>query len=502
MNDARLRAREYRRLSDAKGGTSIDDQGVDNGEAADENDWDLGEPYVDDGISASRYARRRRDDFEQLVADLRSGPTGRESRFGADILMLWESSRGSRRVGEWVSFIELCEAKQVRIWVTTHERLYDPANGRDRKALIDDAVDSEYESYKTHRRVSRTTVKEARRGRPHGEAPIGLKPEYDSSTGKLVTWVEDKQWSHVPVQLFEMLHARHTLAHVERTFRQRGYVNKSGKPFRHGQLRRMAIMHAYAGLRCYKGTVYPGIWDGLVTEEVFWDVFHHLTDPSRTTTTGGRATHEVTAALRCSRCDLLLSALNEKSDSHPAVYRCNKCGRKIQKAPVDELFIGAPDDLGLVLEYLARDDIFEVLSTPASDDATVREVKASLARARAERDQMRKAKGRTLAEVQVLANSLQALEDEVAQLEVHERELTVPSSVLTILKPGVDVWTSWHAAPITARREAIRTILSPRYFGAPYLLPSPRSGRYQEIVERIEWRRSEADSKAGAAESR
>ena len=119
MNDGRLRAREYRRLSDAKGGTSIDDQGVDNGEAADENDWDLGEPYVDEGLSASRYARRRRDDFDQLVSDLQSGPTGRESRFGADILMLWESSRGSRRVGEWVSFIELCEEKGVRIWVSS-----------------------------------------------------------------------------------------------------------------------------------------------------------------------------------------------------------------------------------------------------------------------------------------------------------------------------------------------------------------------------------------------
>lgn len=115
-----LKAREYRRLSDRKGGKSLDDQGRDNELAADEQEWTLGDPYIDDGRSASRYARRRRDDFDRLVADLASGATGRQSAFGADILMLWESSRGSRQVGEWVSFIELCEQRAVRIWVTTH----------------------------------------------------------------------------------------------------------------------------------------------------------------------------------------------------------------------------------------------------------------------------------------------------------------------------------------------------------------------------------------------
>ncbi|MFP3987090.1 recombinase family protein [Streptomyces sp. E11-3] len=100
-------AREYRRLSDAKGGTSLERQGADNRSTAAEYGWTLGQPYSDNGLSASRYARKTRDDFERLVADLLNGD------FGADVLMLWESSRGSRQVGEWVSFIELCEEKQV-----------------------------------------------------------------------------------------------------------------------------------------------------------------------------------------------------------------------------------------------------------------------------------------------------------------------------------------------------------------------------------------------------
>lgn len=491
-----LIAREYRRLSDRKGGTSLEDQGTDNEVAADENEWKLGEPYVDDGKSASRYARGRRNDFDQMVDDLESGPTGRTSRFGADILMLWESSRGSRRVGEWVSFIELCEDKGVKIWVTTHERLYDPANGRDRKALIDDANDSEFESYKTHRRVTRTTPKEAAKGRPHGQAPDGLKPLYDETTGKLLTWVEDEARSIVPRELFRLLEAGHSFSDIERRFARRGYTNKAGDPLTHGRLRSMAIKHAYAGLRSYKGTLYPGVWDGLVSEERFWAVYRVITDPARVTTTGP-ARHVLTAVLTCGRCGPLprnrwrLLGARTPHD-RKASYTCKACGLKIQKDPVDELLIGERRRPGVLLRYLAREDIYDVLRAPGSDEAAVSNLQAELARARTERDELRGAKGETLAEVRILATSLTAKEEEVAELEERERELTLPAPVLGIIRPGVDIWDSWHTAPIEARRATARLICSPRYLGRLVILPSPRTGWHQPIAERLHWDKSPA----------
>ncbi|MDX2681064.1 recombinase family protein [Streptomyces sp. NY05-11A] len=490
MTTDRQRAREYRRLSDRKGGTSIKDQGVDNEAAAEEQDWELGEPYIDE-VSASRYARKKRDDFDQLVADLGSGPTGRESDFGADVLMLWESSRGSRRVGEWATFIDLLEDKGVKIWVTTHERLYDPGNGRDRKTLLEDAVDSEYESYKTHKRVSRTAPKEARRGRPHGKAPTGLKPVYDPDTGTLVTWVEDEEWSEPVKLLFEMLAAGHSMAAVEQRLEELGHRNKAGHRYTHGQLRGMAVRHSYAGLRCYKGTVYKGVWDGLVEEEVFWAVHDRMVDPSRVTSRGG-VQHELTSSLWCGSCEVNLSP--RYISGRKPNYRCASCGRKIQKDPVDELIIGHRDEPGVLMEFLSRPDIYDVLREPTTDAAAVREIRAQLARARAERDEMREATGTTLAEVRLLANSLHAKDAEVIQLEARERELTVPSAVLTIVQPGVDVWVSWSQAPVTARRETARLILAPRYLGRPCILPSPRAGWHQEIAERIEWRRTPSPS--------
>ncbi|MEV6614230.1 recombinase family protein [Streptomyces sp. NPDC051051] len=483
-----LRAREYRRLSDRKGGRSIEDQGRDNRLAADDQEWTLGEPYIDDGRSASRYARRRRDDFDRLVADLQTGPTGRQSAFGADVLMLWESSRGSRKVGEWVAFIELCEQQAVRIWVTTHERLYDPANGRDRKALIDDAVDSEYESYKTHRRLVRTAPADAERGRPYGKAPYGLRPVYDQKNGRLLTWEADPARAYVVQELFRILEAGHTLAAAEREFLGRGHLNASGRPFQREQLRAMALRHAYAGLRYYKGTVYQGIWNGIVPEPQFWNVHGMLTASGRGTSPGGELLHAVTAALTCGRCWTLLGPRYE--EGRPDVYRCAKCGgSKIQKDPVDDLLIGTAEEPGVMLAYLARPDIYEVLSAPAGTDTTVRQVQADLARARAERDELRAATGETLAEVRLLAASLAKKEQQVLELEARERALLLPSVVQSIVQPGRDVGESWAAAPLKAQRMLVRLICRPGYLGRPCVIPSTHAGRNQPpVTTRIEWR--------------
>jgi DNA invertase Pin-like site-specific DNA recombinase len=162
--------REYLRVSYDRSGRerSQDEQQQDNAHACGERGIGLREPYREAGsASASRYARRSRDDFDRLLADLSSG------RFDADVLVLWESSRGSRRVGEWVTLIELCEQQQVSIFVTTHGREYAPVNARDRRSLLEDAVDSEYESSKTSARAVRTHAASAEAGRPVGRPVRG-----------------------------------------------------------------------------------------------------------------------------------------------------------------------------------------------------------------------------------------------------------------------------------------------------------------------------------------
>ena len=128
MTTTKTTAREYLRVSLDRSGRqrSNEDQHTDNERAAETHGWRLAKPYRDVG-SASRFASKRRDDFDRLVADLQA------DRFGAGVLILWESSRGSRRLSEWALFLELLEERQVLVHVTSHARTYDLTNPRDRR---------------------------------------------------------------------------------------------------------------------------------------------------------------------------------------------------------------------------------------------------------------------------------------------------------------------------------------------------------------------------------
>src|SRR4051794_35979397 len=89
-----LVAREYLRVSVDRSGRarSLDEQHNDNAAVADREGWSLGAAYRDEALSASRYARKARGGFADLLSDLDAG------RFGAGVLGMWESSRGSRKV--------------------------------------------------------------------------------------------------------------------------------------------------------------------------------------------------------------------------------------------------------------------------------------------------------------------------------------------------------------------------------------------------------------------
>ena len=132
MTDTALTGREYLRVSSDKSGRlrSPEEQHADNERAGQQHGFILAEPYAEnEAVSASRYGTKTRGEFGRLVADLEAG------RFGADLLLLWESSRGSRKVSEWERLIEACEASGTRIHVTTHARTYDCRNARDRRSL-------------------------------------------------------------------------------------------------------------------------------------------------------------------------------------------------------------------------------------------------------------------------------------------------------------------------------------------------------------------------------
>jgi len=257
-----LVAREYLRVSKSDGdrGTessrSTDDQHADNKAAVKKQGWKLhAEPFVEPDISASRFSTEERARFQAMVADMEAG------QFGADVLVLWENSRGSRRPGEWIDLLEICAEQGIRIWVTSHGRLYDPNVSYDRKTLLTAAVDSEYESGLTSERLKRTMKRNAKKGRVHGKNLYGYRRlrEYDPKKRKEVIKkiIPDPEQAPVVREAVRMLLAGSSYYAVAKHFNEQGYPTRRKAYKDHNQhrgwtavsIKQMVEMPAYRGLR-------------------------------------------------------------------------------------------------------------------------------------------------------------------------------------------------------------------------------------------------------------
>lgn len=472
-------AREYLRVSMDRSGRqrSVNEQHDDNERAAVAHGLQLGEPYREArDVSASRYSRKVRGGFAALLADLEN------DRFGADALVLWESSRGSRRVGEWVTLIELCEERGVQVFVTTHGRAYDPSNARDRRSLLEDAVDSEYESAKVSTRAKRAAASNAAAGRPNGSPPLGYRAVYDPRTGRLLNWEPHPDEAPLVVELFRRLAAGHSLRAIARDWKTRGILNDSGTPYSSQHLRQTALRVTYIGKRSHRGEITEATWPAIVDESVFWQVQRIITAPERVTTRHGRAVHELSMIIRCDVCGGPLVCIQRRGRTE---YRCQRHSCiHIPQRPVDELITAA------MLDYLARPDVYDAFATTTGGGEQVQRVRGELAKARAELDELHDALGKGEISVRMAARAEPQIEARIASLEYQERELSTPSALHSFMAPGDDVSARWKTAPISTRREVARILLSPDYLGEVRITRCTVRGHRVDVADRIEWRRS------------
>jgi site-specific DNA recombinase len=280
MAPTHLTIREYLRVSFDKSGVgkSPSQQHDEMAAGAQQKGWRLHpSPYRDTGRSASRYARKAREGFADLMTDLEIGT------FDADVLGIWEASRGSRRTGEWIDLIELCAERRVQIWVMTHNRIYDPTNARDRRSLREDASDAEYESDKTSERLRRDVRANAMKGRPHGKHIYGYERIYDQVTRQLVEVVEHPEHGPIVREAAKRVIAGETYYAVAKDFNARGIAprrpsyteRRSVLGWTPPAVKQMLTMPAYAGLRQHQGKVLDDIqtiWPPLIEP----DEWHQL----------------------------------------------------------------------------------------------------------------------------------------------------------------------------------------------------------------------------------
>jgi site-specific DNA recombinase len=501
-----LTGREYLRVSFQDGTSqSTTEQHDDNVSGAAREGIALGVPYVDDGASASDYGTKVREGFGQLMEDLRTGA------FGADILVLWESSRGSRSVGEWVDLIELLKARRVRIYVTTHGRTYDPNNARDERSLLEDAVDSQYESRKISGRVRRNKASRAAAGAPAGRTPIGYVRLYDPVTRKHTAQVPDDS-PLIPDEvrpavlmaprirdMFAALRRGESLKSIAREWEAAGIVSPvrttrkgavvGGKLYTAQHLRSMAFTYSYAGLRVHvphgtSGTssrrpspdqIFEGSWEPIVDRETFYAVQEILNDPSRRTSRPGRANHLLTMTARCDVCGSVLTFRTERGGE----LACRASGHvRLPKSA------GDAHATALMLNVLSDDDLGGLMAERGSDMSELRELRAEI-KALAERyDAL--ADNVDIPE-ELLARRAKALKASLTTARERERELATPDALRGLIMPGAGVAERWELLTMETKRQVARILFSPAVLG--YLTVTREPFRGADAVDRIKLRK-------------
>lgn len=478
--------REYLRVSQDSSGRerSPEEQHQDNERAAAELGFVLGEPYRDIG-SASRYARKSRKGFDQLTDDLKNGT------FNAGVLMLWESSRGSRKVGEWVALIELCEERAVRIHVTTHARTYDPANHRDRRSLLEDAVDSEYESAKKSDRLRRSAAAAAAEGRAVSRVPFGYRAVYNPSTGRLEGRVPDEAAAKIVLELFEKVAAGQSIKGIAAEFAARGIEKRSGGPFSAPHLRSLLNNRAYIGERAYikgrkdrwqrrgEAVITPAQWAPIVGRDLWFTVHSILSDQARVKNRPGGARHLLSMIARCDPCGGPLNAIVEKGNP---VYRCRDKGCvRVSKGDLEAVATER------VRRYLSSPAVYRGLRQEGEDaDQALADVDSQLAAVRFELDDLerRTSEGRlTLEFAERVEPGIRA---RIKTLQDRRDELATPAVLRGLFTPGGDVDERLSAmSDVAQRRRLFGVVLSPRLAGQLRVLRSPKPRQRTPAVDRV-----------------
>lgn len=496
-----LALRPYLRVSQTSNGdVSPDEQHKSLARDCDTQGWSMHpEPYRDLG-SASRYARTTRDDYQRLIDDLRDG------RFDAQILGLWESSRGSRRVGEWATLVDLLDDAGVQVWVHTHRRLYDPSNARDRRAIFEDAVDSEYESSKTSERLRRSHASRAEQGRAAGRLSYGYRRSYDPETGELLGRVPAYPEAEHVAELFERFAAGESIRSIENDWHDRGIVNRVGNPFRGAQLVEMLRNRVYISERAHvpgettrwwkardRVLITTGAWEPLVSRETFFRVQGTLDDPSRKKTRPGGARHLLSMILTCGVCGRHMSAIQDRRRAR--IYRCARSGCVSVSADETDDFVTE-----VVLSYLSRPDVYEALQQVGEGQSD------QLVAARGEVVELEahhRSMKTSLASRRMSVSAFEEIEPQIlADLEAARarvRGLETPPALRGLLAPGDDVRARWEELPdIAARREIMRVVLSPALGGQARVMPTPARGYRVPAGERIGFLSGGASDTGGA----
>lgn len=457
-----------------------------------------------DYTSAGRFAKKRREDWENLLALLPDPAVTH--------VWLWEPSRGSRELEEWAHFLNQCRSNNVLTWVETHEQIYDMHNHRHWKTLAEEGINSQYFSEETSKRILRNVLDGIELGRPHGRLPYGWRRVYGEVDGKpkLLRQPADEIEAPVVRELFTRVDGGEAVCSVQRDFRDRGIRSREtthrrtgepmgGKVFSPQTLRQMLLNPGYAGIRthcpegdCARGTLSPGttvhdtdpeVWEPLVSKEMYYRVEAMLTGRPPAGRPG-RGVHQSSWLVSCGRCG---GHLGTRIHHGKWVYFCLQCGGvTCQKAAldsaIDEEVLAYLVSLGFAADSQSRE--------AAAPDAALAAIRDELEALRAKQRAVGAAYAAGTLSLEAFVQADGDLKARVTERETAQREISGMTRLDALLgDPAEDIGARWRAMTVAARRKALRILFTPEHLGQPYLMHEPPGVKAGSVpvAERLAW---------------
>ena len=435
----------YARISsDTEGvGAGVTRQVEDCRKLAERLGWAVADVYVDNDISA--YSRKRRPEYERMLADLADGVV--------DGVLVYHVDRLTRQLKELERFVEVVDDAKVKhvrfvssdVDMTTEDGLM---------LLRFMAIIANRESADKSRRVRRKMEQVAAEGRPHGGRvrPFGyaedkitvLEHEADTyralvarflageSTRSLATWLNDQE---VPTV--------------------------TGRPWITTTLKGMLTNPRYAGLRAHRGVVVgPAVWDAIISEEDHRRVLAKYAEKK----TSGRRTPQrylLSGVLRCGKCgNRLYSSLRQRKYGSTRRYVCSSgpdhggCGRlTIVADPLERMIAD------YVLHRLDTPELSDALARRATADARTQELTAELDKAQTRLDDLSLGYGQGDIDMRAWMIAKKPIEHRLETLKRQLGQITRTSALTGLVGNGEELGRAWNDLNLSRQHAIVEALI-------------------------------------------
>jgi DNA invertase Pin-like site-specific DNA recombinase len=340
-----------------KNAVAIDRQRTECRALARRKGWKNLAEYADNDRSASN-PRKPRPEYQRLLRDMEDGRV--------TAVIAWDLDRLHRRPIELEKFIQIADAKQIKLATVSGDVDLATPQGRMIAGIMANVARHEVE-HKGARQMA-AAKQLAENGAPKWKSAFG--------------YTDNHQPHPVEAELvckgYESVLGGASLSGLAREWNAKGYYGRTGKPWTASTMSLFLRSPRNAGLRAHNDVIVgPGTWPALVDESTWRATQAVLEDPARKTGPKTVRRHFLTGVLRCGKCDDGGRITGYQGLKGQERYRCAKClGVAVSKPDVDDLL------RRVVSARLARPDAKELLIDRGAPDLDKLTAEANTIRAR------------------------------------------------------------------------------------------------------------------------